>query len=500
MKTNDPSNLNVSQRLRFLAKDSVLYGGAAAFNQAFALITFPILTRLFSVEDYGVIDFFNVLAALLTIVFVFGQDSAVARFFYEHKEMSKRKQVISQALAFEMGVLLVFVPPIWFLSGEIAGWLSSASDAETLLKLVLLQVPFLLLINFSQNILKWTFSRTQFLLVSIGSNVFAVIALLIGVVSYDLGLVGLFVIYLATRAVFGFLGLWFVRHWLEKPRDWRFLREMMPYAAPFGVICTIAALVPAMERTFIVEFLGHRELGLFAAGAKVAILIALPIQAFDVAWGPFSLAIHKEADASRTYNWVLKAITLGLFCFVIALALVAEPVIQLLASNRYAGASIVVFPIALGLAIKAIGGSFLGLGIGLSKRSYLYLYGFLAHLVVSTLAIYVLIRAFGLAGVAWGAMLGYLAKSFMEAWLAQRAYPLPWAFSGVIGLGLTTIVIGLLSQTLIWTGSPLLGAVVRGMGLLVVPTLGWMVLFNGEERARIISVLMQFKIQRSRIK
>ena len=73
---NDPSRLNIGQRLRFVARDSALYGGAAALNKAFALITFPLLARHFSVADYGLIDFFSVLAGLLATFFIFGQGSA----------------------------------------------------------------------------------------------------------------------------------------------------------------------------------------------------------------------------------------------------------------------------------------------------------------------------------------------------------------------------------------------------------------------------------------
>lgn len=36
MKIDDPGSLSLRQRLRFLAKDLVLYGGTAAFNLAFA--------------------------------------------------------------------------------------------------------------------------------------------------------------------------------------------------------------------------------------------------------------------------------------------------------------------------------------------------------------------------------------------------------------------------------------------------------------------------------
>jgi O-antigen/teichoic acid export membrane protein len=94
LETNSPSSLSLRARFKFLLRDAILYGGAAAISKAFALITFPLLARHFSVEDYGVLDYFLVLGALLPIFFIFGQDSAVARFFYEYEKTDIRRQLI----------------------------------------------------------------------------------------------------------------------------------------------------------------------------------------------------------------------------------------------------------------------------------------------------------------------------------------------------------------------------------------------------------------------
>ena len=68
----DPSGLTLIESLKFLLKDSALYGGAAAVSKALALITFPLLARHFTVTEYGVLDYFLVLTSLMTIFFIFG--------------------------------------------------------------------------------------------------------------------------------------------------------------------------------------------------------------------------------------------------------------------------------------------------------------------------------------------------------------------------------------------------------------------------------------------
>ncbi len=73
-------------------------GGAGAITKFLGILTFPVMAHYFSVEEYGIIDAFNVLAALLTTVLIFGLDSAVARYFYQFTELEDKKSIITQSL------------------------------------------------------------------------------------------------------------------------------------------------------------------------------------------------------------------------------------------------------------------------------------------------------------------------------------------------------------------------------------------------------------------
>ncbi|RZB31517.1 MAG: hypothetical protein SRB2_04486 [Desulfobacteraceae bacterium Eth-SRB2] len=495
MEIDDPSRLSIRHRLRFLAKDSVLYGGATALNKAFALITFPLLARHFSVSDFGVIDFFTVISTLLATFFIFGQDSAVARFFYEYENEDARRQIISQSFFLQIGFVLLALPLLWIAAGMWAENLSEAPKSELLLKIVLLQVPFQVLNNFSQILLKWTFSRIRYLIISLGTVVLNVTLLLFAILVLKIGVEGVFLIYLVVRISFGILGLTFIRTWLVIPNGFAFLRELVPFALPFGIISCIGAFVPALERSLVNSLLGANDLGLYAAGAKIAMLIALVNQAFYTAWGPFSLAIHRDPDAAHTYNYVLKAFTLGISVAVLLLSAIAQPAILLLASDRYAGAAIVVFPLSMALGIKGTVW-ITEIGITLSKKSFLNLYSFAAFLFVTAIAGYGLGVKYGLLGVALGVLFGQTARAFSGSWLAQHVYRLPWPFRPVLALMGVTIAIGVFGM---WAGVEFGGTASRSIytvGTLIVPIVGWFLLFTVKERQRLRS---EFQAIRGRI-
>lgn len=497
MKIATSATLTLRGRLSFLLKDSALYGGAAAVSKAFALITFPLLARHFSLAEYGVLDFFLVLSGLLVTLFVFGQDSSVARFFYELEDVDERRQVISQSLAFQLLGLVLLLPPLWWVAAWLIKLFIEFDDVQWLFRVVLLQLPFLLLINFSQNLLKWTFARAQFLIMSLGYTLVQASLLLVAVLVLDVGIQGVLLVSLCSSFLFGLLGLYFVRGWLARPRDLRRLREMLPFAIPYGVICVVAAFSPALERSLTDQLLGAEDLGLYAAGTKIAMLLGLVVGAFQTAWGPFSLSLYKQSEAAHTYNWVLKIFSLCMCMLALALTLAARPLIQLLASDRYSGAVEVVFPLAMGLAIQSTGW-ITEIGIGIAKRSHLNLYAYGVGIVATLGGILLLVPMLGLMGVGIGVMIGHIARAGMSSWLAQQAYPLPWRYGPVLAMFGLTLFFGVAAAWVRQRWGVSAQALTLMLGLLTTAIAGWHILFSRAEQEHLLDIIPGYR-QRPRL-
>lgn len=483
-----PVGLSVRGRLGFLLKDSALYGGAAAISKAFALITFPLLARHFTVAEYGVLDYFLVLASFLAIFFIFGQDSAVARYFYEYEGSEDRRQLISQSLVFQLTGLLLLLPLLWLGADWVSGLLIEAPERVLLFKIVLLQLPFMLLINFSKNLLKWAFDRALFLTMTLGYTVVHVSLLVIAVLVFDVGIAGVLTVSLVASATFGILGLFFIRKWLTRPKNFQRLREMLPYAIPIGIICVAAAFSPTLERTLTDSLLGTEKLGLYAAATKIAMLIGLLVGAFQTAWGPFSLSLYKQDDAGETYNRVFKLFALGVCLVALMITSLAQPLIHFLATDRYSGAIIVVFPLVMGLAIQATSW-ITEIGIGISKRSYLNLYSYTLSILSTLVGIWFLTPIFGLLGVGIGVLIGQIVKALAASWLAQQAYPLPWQYTPVLIVIGLTLFMGFLS---LWIGNEfgmMTTNIMLGLSVILIILIGWRFLLNSSERKLAISTI-----------
>ena len=483
-----PKKLSQRGRIAFLLRDSILYGGATAVSKAISLITFPLLVHHFSVTDYGVLDYFLILAGLLTIFFIFGQDSAIARYFYEYEDTQKRRQLISQSLVFQLAIMAVLLPLLWLSADWLTGFLIKIPDRVQLFKLVLLQLPFLLLINCAQNLLKWTFQRSCFLILSLGCTTINAILLVTGILVFDIDISSVLIINLTVSMIFSGLGLFFIRKWLTRPENFRHLSDMLPFAIPYGVISIAGAFSPTLERTLTDHLLGAEQLGLYAAATKIAMLISLLVNAFQTAWGPFALSLYKQADAGQTYNQVLKLFVISACPAALFITLLAQPLIQTIASDSYSGSIVVVFPLAMGLVIQ--GTSWITeIGINLSKRTHLVLYAHLIAFVTTLASIWFLTLLLGLLGVGLGVLLGLIARTLVASRLAQYAHSLPWCYTPVIALIALTLVTGLISIWVRETVSITAGNTSLSISMICIFTISWYFILSQAERDEVIEAI-----------
>jgi O-antigen/teichoic acid export membrane protein len=450
----NPAKLAQNERLSFLFKDSVVYGGAMAISRVFSLITFPLVARHLSVANYGILDLFLVLATFVVTTIIFGQDSALGRFFYEYEDSEHRRAVVSQSLLIQAAVCLAAAVMLFLFSSRVAALVSTAEGSTYYFNIVIAQVPFTLAVNFAQNLLKWTFSRRAFLTMSIGYSAVQATCLSVAFLFFRVDTGTVLIVNLISNALFAVLGLFLVRAWLVLPTRLDLVGDLVRFAFPFGFVCILGAAVPMVERQMVEKLLGVERLGIYAAGSKLAMLLALVVGSFQTAWAPFSTAIHREADAAQTYNLVLEFYSLLVCILTLTLDSIATPLMTLLASRRYVDATVVVFPLAMATAVQSISWV-TEIGISLSKRTYCIVYPQIAYTAVIASTMLLLVPSVGLVGAAIAMLVAQVVRSITASWLGQRFYPLPWNYGWVVNLVACTIATGLLAHGVLvrWIGS-----------------------------------------------
>lgn len=421
-----------------------MYGFASSISKSLSLLTFPILTRQFSVQDYGVLDYFLSVSALVLSIFILGQDSSVGRFIYEINDTKNRRQLISQSLCVQLIFYFTLLPILWINSENITLFLINDFRCIPYFKLVILQVPCVLVLNFSKNILKYTFKRKEFLVLTIVFSFFHVISLLTGIYFIDITIKDILLLSLLVNLIFSVLGLYFIKQWLTFPLSLNHFYQMIPFALPYWIISIIGILIPTLERSVTTNLFGSVELGYYAVASKFVMLISLLATSFQMSWGPFSLSLYKEKNSIYIFNIVFKTFTF-LVCFVaILINLFGINLISIVAGSQYEGAFILVFPLVVALCIQATSW-ITEIGIGISKKTYLILLCYILRLIITFITIHFFVIHFGLVGIGIGVLIGQITKAFVASILAQKVFRMAWEYKQPVIVFIITLISGFTS-------------------------------------------------------
>jgi O-antigen/teichoic acid export membrane protein len=201
-----------------VVRDSSLYGVASILSRSITLLTLPMLTRHFSVEEYGLFDLFYVSVLVLITFFIFGQDSSILRYFHDEVDDDGRKRLITQTLVFQLGVFLSVVGICFLLKDFLIQAFGISNQIQNFAQVLLMIVPFGILYTISEVVLRLTSDLKRFLVLTVGFMLamLAIVFYATQMVDADLNL--LFKLYFWLWFFFGIFGLALIRKWLVLPK------------------------------------------------------------------------------------------------------------------------------------------------------------------------------------------------------------------------------------------------------------------------------------------
>lgn len=459
-------------------------------GRALALFTFPVLTRRLGVEQYGAIDLASFIAGLLVIGLVFGQDSAIARYFYEFADRNSRRQLISQSLALQVALMILLIPIAWCFSDRLGQQIFDSSLGGQWFRIILLQIPCILLVNFSTNILRWSMRPTQYVAMNIASSIVQAIALSTVAICTIPDVAVLLTIGAAVYATFAITGLVLIREWITWPQGAKMARSTTAFAWPVGVICVAGALTPVLERVLTERLLGAADLGRFAVAAKLAGLLYLVVSAFQSAWGPFALANYRHAEAEVVFRRVY-VVGSSLGC-AIALLLTgcAVPLVHILASAIYEESALVVFPLALAIAMQST--TWIAeIGITIAKRNHLQFLPFGLQIVTSIGLLSIMPATAGIVWVGFAVLAGQTVKCVATCRASSRSHPIRWLHGRVIVVYAVTIICGIASISLTHRAGTIAGGAVALIGATALLFATWRIGLTSLDRQRVLRALVR---------
>ncbi len=184
------------------------------------------------------------------------------------------------------------------------------------------------------------------------------------------------------------------------------------------------------DRFFINHFAGIAEVGRYEIGVRIASAMVLLITAFRMAWPAFAYSIEDEAEAKRTYAYVLTYLVVIASWLALALGALSPWLVRLLATPAYyEGARVVALLAFAGVAYAAY--IVMAIGVGRAKRTqFNWVITGCAALVSVGLNL-ILVPEYGMIGSAIAAVAAYSTMFLGMTWYAQRIFPTPYQWRRV---------------------------------------------------------------------
>ena len=288
----------MKSRFKQLGKDSIVYGIGGILAKSIGFFLLPVYTRVFTPADYGTITMIGVMSSLLGSLLVMGMDSAQSFYFFEQKEKGQKAQakvvtaILQWRISWGAGMVLLatLVSPLlnkFFFKGELRWEYFAVAFVGTFFAQIMGQ---------SAEVFRLLYRPWKYISITMGQVLCSAVIALTLIIIFGFGILGFFIGALAGSVLATLFGWWQIRDYLEFfGWHWDWWPKLIRFGAPLVPSALAIYVLNVSDRWFVGYYNGQDALGLYAVGAKFAMLIAMAVTTFRQAWWPVAMdAMHSE--------------------------------------------------------------------------------------------------------------------------------------------------------------------------------------------------------------
>ncbi len=426
--------------LKKFFKDTIIYGIAAILPRAINIGLVKLHTSVFGAERYAVNTDYYVYAAYLNALLTYGLETAFFRFFSKEKEKGK---VISTSFISLLITTTLFLIIALLNAQNITSLFGFENTlyVKILIWTVFLDtivvIPFAYL-RVTNRPIKFTVIKLLNIFVFAVLNILFLWAIPKGYVSdsilpelfrfYYNGEPQVIYIFLANViASFATLSLLLpimlkIKWTLNKS----VLKRLLTYALPIMVGSLAYVTNENIDKLFLGDFIGNKEMGIYAACYKLGVFMTLYIMAFRLGAEPFFFNHAKEKNAKQNYATILKWFTvLGAVFMLIIVCYIDVFANILLGKDEYFEALKIV-PIIL-LANLCLGiYNNLSIWYKLTDRTIYGMYISIFGAVITIIFNLIMIPIIGFMASAWATLAAYGSMMIVSYFIGKKYYKVPY--------------------------------------------------------------------------
>jgi O-antigen/teichoic acid export membrane protein len=481
---------------RFL-QHSGIYTVGNALNRLGAFLLLPLYTNYLSAAEYGALELFYTVAAVVSGILSVGIAHATLRFYFEYKDDTDKRAVVSTNFIASFAISAAGTVGILMFGDEINQRVFSSGEYGASLQLVFASMVLDLSSQIGLAYLRAREYSVLFVALSFGKLVVQVVANVVLVVYFRAGVEGVLTGNLIAVAAGWIVLVGFtIRHCGIAFHIGKLL-PVLKYSLPFLLSTVVAIVTSNVDRFLINELLTLEILGVYALALKFAKLISDLIgEPFNRAYGSFRFSIMERDDAAIIQARIVRYVSALLAFVALGVSLFTADLLRLIATEQFWPAGSLMPLLVLAACFQVLTYP-MQTGMLYRKATHHIFWIGLIQAVVSVLLGYVLIRSFGVNGACLTMAVAAATAMVLTHRASQRYFKVSYEFKRIFWIFGLLVLFYLVS--LPFNYLPLVPAV---GGKLAVLTLFVVILlrspaFSSEEISQGMSVIRRLTNRRS---
>ena len=428
--------------MKGLFKDTAIYGLSSMLGRFINWFLTPFYTFYLAKAELGALSNYYAGVALILILLIMGLETGFFRFAGSPDEDKDR--VYSTCLTIVSTLSLLFVAGVSVFYKPIATILNAVHPGNVILLALIIACDAIAAIPFVYlrlNNLAWRFAGIK--LLSIGLNILLNLFFILicpklintdysylidwfYMPNYNLGYV------LWANLISSFVTLLVLGKYILKARilfDISLIKRIMVYSLPLVVLGLAGVMNQHLDKLIYPYLLPNdssawEQLGVYAANAKIAVILVMFTQAFRYAFEPFIFAKHTGEDKRAAYADATKFFIISGMLIFLAVMFYMDIIKNLIHSSYHEGLKVI--PIIM--FADLFNGVFFNLSLWykLTDRTHWGAWFSVMGLVIVVIGNVVFVPIFGYMACAWSAFACYLLLMLISFFMGQHYYPVPY--------------------------------------------------------------------------
>ena len=405
------------------------FSSAAWISALISFVSTPIITRVFLPDEMGKVNLFITFYTFFQTLCILGLDQAYMRFYNEKLDGVNKNNLLSLCIRINLIVATVSSIFILIFNHLIATTIVGESSIKvTILLIISTYSGCILRMNsihsrMQQKIVLYVFQSVSMTIIEKLCYIIAAInnpthmnAIIIITIGYTL--VSIMMLIINRKNIFCSI----------KDIKKETIKSLLKFAVPYLPVLLLSWLNNSIPQFFLRFFVDYSSIAIYSNAVTIAHILTILQTGFTVYWSPFAYENYKDnPDRLRKVHKIITFLIILLALFIV----LGQDIIYVLLGDKYK-ASKMFFAFLLFTPVCNTIADTTGIGIMISKKSYLNIITFICNTSLNVLLCLILIPLIGVSGAAISAGTAAIAMLIVRTYLGGKYYKMTKSYKHII--------------------------------------------------------------------